>query len=250
MTHPDRASHNVAASPDLRITVSHLWTSILDLFFPPRCAVCKRRGSWFCPRCREQVSYINPPVCVHCGQELVGGTICENCLRDRRNIDGVRATAHFEGPLRQVIHALKYNGVRELASPLGELLYEGFTRYAPPADLVIPVPLHSARLNQRGFNQSVLLAHELAERAHLPVDSRGLVRVRNTPSQIGLGVSDRRRNMQDAFAWRGERLNGQRVLVVDDVCTTGATIEACAAPLYQAGALSVWGLALARERFR
>lgn len=225
-------------------------SSALDLLFPPRCVSCKRRGAWFCARCRSSMNLIVPPFCDRCGQSVASGRLCDACRRRAPAIDGLRAVAYLDGGLRQAIHALKYNGVRALAQPLGEVLSEGYRRYALQADLIVPVPLHSARHSQRGFNQSLLLARELAVRVACPLDGNNLQRVRDTRSQVGLTARDRHSNVQGAFAWQGAPLQGQRVLLIDDVCTTGATMEACAAALCAAGAASVWGLALARERWK
>ena len=191
---------------------------------------------------------ISPPFCVHCGRGIDRGTECFLCRSHRPALDGLRAAAYFGGPLRDAIHSFKYNGVRELAGPLGEILYEGYQRYALSAGLLVPVPLHKARHSHRGFNQSLLLAQELARRSRLPMSQHDLLRTRDTPSQVGLDAAGRRKNVQGAFAWQGPSLQGQSVLLIDDVCTTGATMEACAATLFGAGAQSVWGLTLAREK--
>jgi ComF family protein len=205
-------------------------------------------GAWICTRCRKQIEAINPPLCVHCGRGVERGAVCYLCRSHRPALDGLRAAAYFGGSLREAIHAFKYNGVRALAGPLGEILYDGYLRHAIHADVLVPVPLHDARHSQRGFNQSLLLAQELARRSGLAVGQAGLLRTRDTRSQVGLGAAERRANVHEAFAWQGGSLASRRVLLIDDVCTTGATMEACAAPLYLAGALSVWGLTLAREK--
>jgi ComF family protein len=115
-----------------------------------------------------------------------------------------------------------------------------------PTDLVIPVPLHPSRQKERGFNQAGLLASVLAERARLPLNDGHLTRTRATPPQVGLGAEERKVNVQDAFIWEGNGLEGVRVLLIDDVCTTGATLEACAVALQAGGARLVWALTLAR----
>ncbi len=234
----------ITLSPRLRVLAS----SLLDLLFPPRCVSCKRLGAWLCARCRQSVEFVAPPLCVHCGRGIDSGTECASCRSRRLALDGLRAAAYFGGPLRDAIHAFKYSGVRELAGPLGDILYEGYQRYSLNVSLLVPVPLHKARHSQRGFNQSLLLAQELAARGGMPVSQRGLLRTRDTPSQVGLDAAGRRKNVQGAFAWQGPSLQGQSVLLIDDVCTTGATMEACAAALFSAGAPSVWGLTLAREK--
>lgn len=250
----DDAGHAVSSSPSLPVSprlrrlAAQAWRTTLDLLFPPRCVSCGRHGAWFCSRCQGQVQPIVPPVCTRCGRMPGGSAVCEACRHGAPALNGLRAAALFEGPLRKAIHSFKYNCVRDLAGPLGEILAEGYSRFAVPADLLVPVPLHRARQGQRGFNQSQLLAEELAARAGLAVASRSLMRVRNTQSQVGLGAAQRRDNVRGAFAWRGETLRGRSVLLIDDVCTTGATMEACAAALYEANAAAVWGLTLARER--
>lgn len=225
----------------------HLWATALDLLFPPRCVACKRRGAWLCARCQEQITPIVDPVCRSCGRGIDSGFVCDTCRHHPLALDGVRAAAYFEGPLRQAIHHLKYKGLRTLAGPLGDLLGAAYLRYSLPADLIVPVPLHSSRYAQRGFNQSELLAGRLSATIRTPLAASALVRVRNTPSQVGLSASQRRDNVKEAFSWQGPSLRGQRLLLIDDVCTTGATLEACAAALRAAGAASVWALTLARE---
>lgn len=129
---------------------------------------------------------------------------------------------------------------------LGRMLFTYWETEKLPADLVIPVPLHPSRQKARGYNQAGLLAAVLARHAQLPVNERDLVRTRATMPQVGLGAEERKANVRHAFAWNGNHLEGTRVLLIDDVCTTGATLDACASALRQAGANSVWALTLAR----
>jgi ComF family protein len=156
--------------------------------------------------------------------------------------------------MRAAIHQLKYRGARHLAEPLGELLLETFddigddTRIGPSADVLVPVPLHSSRLAERGYNQSALLAAELSRATGLPVADGPLRRIRPTEPQMALPAERRRANVVGAFAVRSAELVGARVLLIDDVCTTGSTLEACAAALKAAGTLQVRALTLARVR--
>jgi ComF family protein len=115
-----------------------------------------------------------------------------------------------------------------------------------PVDVVVPVPLHTARLRERGYNQAALLARELAQQAGLPIDEGTLVRKRATAPQVELNAKQRKENVHGAFYCSGNALTGKRVLLIDDVCTTGATLEACAVALYENGARSVQALTLAR----
>lgn len=150
--------------------------------------------------------------------------------------------------MRKAVHHLKYGHFKALAAPLGQLLAQYVESQPIAADVLVPVPLHSRRLRERGYNQSALLAVELGRRNGLPVVSDSLVRLRHTKSQVKTAdAEERQRNLAGAFGCRDTKLAGKRVLVVDDVCTTGATLNSCATALRAAGADSVWGLALARE---
>jgi ComF family protein len=156
----------------------------------------------------------------------------------------------MEGTIRRAILELKYQGISSLAAPLGRLLYEYTVVHPLPADIVVPVPLHGHRLRQRGFNQAALLARELGKLQHMPVAPGLLKRMRNSPSQAQAATADERRsNVRGAFQIaQADSVEGKRVLLIDDVCTTGATLDACARVLREAGAARVWGLTLARER--
>ncbi len=168
-------------------------------------------------------------------------------------MNGLRATSLYINPLRLCIRALKYSGNRRLAEPLGALLARTYTAYNMQADMIIPVPLHSERERRRGYNQAHLLAKVCAAQTGLPLHDTLVTRTRATPPQVGLTASERKCNVLGAFSCTQplatEMLSGRKILMIDDVCTTGATLEACAAPLLAAGALSVWGLVLARSGF-
>lgn len=149
--------------------------------------------------------------------------------------------------MRQAIHKLKYENLKALARPLAELLASYMSDNPMPAELMMAVPLHPRRLRERGYNQSALVTRELGRLLPLPVAEGVLVRRRHTSPQAKADSAEmRRRNVAQAFECR-EGLRGQRVLLVDDVCTTGATLESCAAALKAGGAPSVWALTIARE---
>lgn len=150
--------------------------------------------------------------------------------------------------MRQSIHQLKYGQLRALATPLAQLLSDYLSASPVTGEVLVPVPLHKKRLRERGYNQSVLLAKELGRLTHLPVVDDCLIRERHTPPQVRtLNVEERRSNVAGVFTCRDDRLRDKQVLLVDDVSTSGATLDACAVALKAVGAASVWGLVLARE---
>jgi ComF family protein len=163
-------------------------------------------------------------------------------------IERIRSVAYFEGVLREAVHCLKYSGRTVLAEPLGELMAAYWMQHPTPVDLVVPVPLHPTRLRERGYNQAALLAREMARRVGLVVEERTLIRQRATASQVELDSRQRKKNVFDAFCCCDNSLTGKRVLLIDDVCTTGATLEACAVALYAGEVRSLQALTLARAR--
>jgi len=225
--------------------LTHLWSGLLDLVFPPRCVGCGREGAWLCPACLAAVQPVPPPTCAICYESTLGGDVCSACRRDPLAIDGIRSVSLHKGALREAVHGLKYKNQRSLVPPLAALMRDAMERQGLAADVLVPVPLHQERLRQRGFNQSALLARAMVVPG-LPMDEESLVRVRATASQTTLNRAERRANMAGAFACRDGALAGRRVLLIDDVCTTGATLEACAVACRAAGAASVWGMTLTR----
>jgi ComF family protein len=151
--------------------------------------------------------------------------------------------------VRQAIHRLKYDNRQTLAVELARLMSDHWRTNPMPVDLLISVPLHPVRQRERGYNQAELLARAFGDMIGLPVVTTGLRRVRHTRPQMSLNASGRRENVQGAFIYEsraGNAISGQRVLVIDDVCTTGSTLEACSLALKAAGAVAVWGFTLAR----
>ena len=220
----------------------------LDLLFPRWCVGCGREGSFLCSSCRTSLPHLMPPLCSRCGKPQPSGTLCSGCTGREAKIDGIRSPFQFDGTMRQAIHQLKYRNLRALAAPLAELIYDYLVTNPMPGKALVPVPLHSKRLRERGYNQSGLLARKLAKLAGLPVIDDCLIRKRLAPPQAKTqNVKERRGNVADAFVCRDHRLKGSQVLLIDDVTTSGATLDACAAALKDAGAASVWGLVLARE---
>ena len=152
----------------------------------------------------------------------------------------------MEDVVREMVYGLKYRNQRASAPELGRLMATHLQSDPLPTDVLMPVPLHVRRERERGYNQSDLLAREVSKHARVPVSTQVLHRIRDTAPQVSMSSpEERRRNIEGAFECTSQ-VHGQRVLLIDDVVTTGATMSACAGPLKEAGASSVWGLALAR----
>jgi ComF family protein len=207
---------------------------VLSLLFPDRCAGCGHTGSLLCADCCARL------------QPYPGNGALRMPNRPEQPplLDDALAVFVFGGALREAIHRLKYEQVHRMAAPLAELLVP----HMLPADVLMPVPLHPRRLAERGFNQSELLAHHLATFSGVPVQAEGLARCRDTAHQVGLDARARQANVQGAFVWQHPTPPPARVLLVDDVLTTGATLGACALALRQAGTREVRALALARSQ--
>lgn len=198
-----------------------------------------------CDACAEALPPADGRRCLRCWMPLAEDAACRHCTVEPPSFASIRAAFVMEEGARQLAHALKYDGMTALASPMAGLIFERLD--LGPADLVVPVPLHGGRRRSRGFNQSELLAKHLAAAAWLPVDARAARRVRATkPLAKTMHRDERRAIVEGAFAGVPERLEGRRVLLVDDVVTTGATLDACSKALLAAGAASIHCVTFAR----
>ncbi len=220
--------------------------SLLNFVFPPVCGACKKAGSLVCEDCYNQLQWIQVPLCDRCGRPVSRPTECCSVCQERPlPLKQIRAAVLFAFPVAKLIHNLKYNGAFALANPLAEMMVAAWSTWHMPVDLVLPVPLHAERQRKRGYNQSALLTREFCKLAALPYDEDGLERTRFTTPQVGLTAVERLKNVQDAFATKVDVM-GKHILLVDDVCTTGATMAAAASALFAAGAQAVSGYCLAR----
>ncbi|HST04753.1 MAG TPA: ComF family protein [Chloroflexia bacterium] len=208
------------------------WNLLLDIIYPPRCGGCDRRGTLMCADCLAEIVPIVP------GLYSIDGA------------DALICAGVFAGPLRNAVHKLKYEGDTPLARALARLLsgaLEADGRWVAEdgaSPVLVAVPLHPAKKRARGYNQSELLALELGKLTGWPV-VRGLERIKNTRSQVGLSANERADNVSEAFEWRGGDVP-ERVLLVDDVCTTGATLTACALALRARGCGHVYAVTVAK----
>jgi competence protein ComFC len=216
----------------------------IDLVYPKFCAGCTRRGAWLCDACATALPCFSTPWCDRCG---VPGTYSRcKCSSTPENLEQVRSVGPFDGWLRGAVVQFKYHGEWARAAHLGEPLAAAVA-HMQRVDALIPVPLHSSRLRQRGFNQSLLLAQQAGGLLGVEV-KEALVRTRQTDAQINLGAEQRIANVAGAFAVQPHiRLADLSIVLIDDVITTGSTLSACAEALINAGVSSVKAASLARE---
>jgi ComF family protein len=229
--------------------------ALLAVLLAPRCAACacvldRPTSGPVCAACWNSILPLTPPLCDLCGDPLPSWrlvslplALCARCRRLSRPIDRSRAIGAYDGALRSIVHAFKYDGRRSLAKPLGALMKARGTDVLCQADLAVPVPLHPSRRRERGFNQ----AEDLAQHVGLPI-STALRRVRRTPAQADLPAAKRHGNVKGAFTLGRESgsVAGKIVVLIDDVSTTGATLDACARVLKEGGAREVRALTAAR----
>jgi ComF family protein len=220
----------------------------LDLFFPPWCIGCGREGKYICDACRQNLPLISPPICITCGRPLTIDGSCPGCIEKPVEIDGIRAPFLFDGVIRKAVHELKYRNLKAIAPLLSGFLYDFLLENPLPIDVLVPIPIHKKRQRERGYNQSSLIARELGKMTGMPLIEDSLIRQVNTPPQVRTtSAAERRKNLADAFACVNRRLEGKHILLIDDVSTSGATLNTGAGVLKAAGAASVWGLAIALE---
>lgn len=220
----------------------------VNFFFPLLCVGCGRsletRG--LCAQCWSCVEFIVPPYCALCGNPFAekGGAVCRLCLQKTPCFNSHQSLFVY-GPLtRRLIFGLKYGRQRHLAYLFAHWLLPKVLDYV--VDMIVPVPLHPKKLAQRGFNQAAIMADALGILTGIPVQKKELVRHLNTPSQGFFSQDQRSENVLGAFSAPGNRVEGMRILLIDDVYTTGATLDACTAALRQSGALHVHALTLVK----
>lgn len=220
--------------------------SLLDALYPLECVGCGGTGRVICEGCAADLPVLKPPFCSVCS---VPGNFarCRTCAESVRAFDSIRAPFRYAGTIRQAILALKYGGIKASAPQLGDLLANFLEANPLPGEIVAPVPMHARRLRERGYNQAELLARRVAGRCNLRYEESLLFRTRQVQPQAGIGsAAERAVNVADSI---GVSANGEvagvGIILVDDVATTGSTLETCAIALKRAGAASVWGLTLA-----
>ncbi|MBV8934751.1 MAG: ComF family protein [Alphaproteobacteria bacterium] len=228
--------------------------AVVDGVLPPRCLGCGEtvgEPDSLCGRCWSAITFFAPPWCAACGAPFAhpmgDDALCGACANGRRSWDRARAVLRYDRHSRHLVLGLKHGDRTHLARAFGRWMYRAGSEVIGDADLLVPVPLHWTRLFRRRYNQAAMLALAIRSAGGPEVAADWLVRRRRTPVQGRLGPTARERNVRGAFAIKaGRSLAGKRVVVIDDVMTTGATVEECARVLKRAGAASVAVLTLAR----
>jgi ComF family protein len=225
----------------------HLWRRVCEALFPARCLGCDRRGTTLCPECRAALPYLSAGVCARCAARLGPRGACRGCRQLSPALSVIRAGFAYEGAARTAVLTLKFKSGRYLAPLMGELLREQLALRPLQADVVVPVPLAARRMHQRGYNQALLLAEQIAPAVRGTVVPEALGRLER-PAQRTLPATERLHNLLGSITCQEPAaVVNRRVLLVDDVVTTGATLSACAQTLAEAGARRVSALAFARD---
>ena len=241
----------------LREGLTFFASSLSSLFFPPVCPFCNsnmpKADSSLCSACRESIEFISPPVCFQCGLPVTGlgngpAELCGRCLIDPPRYSRARYGIFYQGEVRAALVRFKYYGALHAAKGFSEILVETFRRNFEPREfsLIVPIPIHRKRLVQRGFNQTVVIAENLSAATGIPLDRASLRKIKDTQPQVGLPRPERIKNLRGSFGVsRPSRIRNARVLIVDDVATTGSTIREAAKTITRAEATSVDALVLA-----
>ncbi|MGB8251687.1 MAG: ComF family protein [Anaerolineaceae bacterium] len=233
------------------LTVNHWFWQAVDWVYPPVCISCGKSGERWCSSCQALVERVGVKYCSKCGKRNFKGILCQECKNHNPVYTALRSYGLYKDPMRQAILRVKYHRDLGLGEILADLLRQLLEEQGWQLDLVIPVPLSPAKLRERGYNQVELFARPLAWTLGLPYHDQILQRTREDTSQVNLSAEDRRKNVMKAFEVSDPHcLCGKRVLLVDDVATTGSTAEVCAGVMLKGGANSIYVATLARSLLR
>lgn len=226
---------------------------LADTIFPINCVSCNQEGVWICKSCFDKIPQNTIHYCLNCKHQTALGEFCSNCA-PTFHLDKVWIASDFQNKnINKLIKLYKYNFAQDISEFLGFFLLNFLDtqiikqakNFKPENIVVIPVPLHNKRLRWRGFNQSEKLAQSIADKLQIKIATDNLQRIKFKKPQASLKKEARLKNIQNVFAWQGDKLNQQNIILVDDVTTTGATLNECAKALKANGANEVWGLVLA-----
>jgi len=243
--------------------IEYIIEGLYNFVFPLDCKICEKpiresKGYSICEDCFKTIELIEHPYCIKCGKPLPitdffeqnREILCLDCKRKKYSFEFSRSTGIYNKVLKKCIHLLKYYGEKKLAKPLGKLMVDYLLKnneFENKFDLIIPVPLHKNDLKKRGFNQSLLLSKIIGDYFSIPVGESILIKHKITPFQVNLSKKEREKNILKAFSVeKPEEINGKSIMILDDVFTTGATVEECAKELIKSRAKNIFVLTLAR----
>lgn len=218
----------------------------LDLLFPPACGGCGKIGQRWCNSCNENLTLLPKSICIICGEPQKASEICIKCQRSRPPYNALRSWVVFKEPIQTALHKLKYRRDIGLGDALAVPLAQYVSSLNWDVDMLVPIPLSSKRLSERGYNQVGLISQPLALFHGWKYAPEALKRTKHTHSQVGLNVSQRLENVKNAFVAHSHFVKNKKVLLIDDVATTGATLNAASGALMAAGASHVYALTAAR----
>jgi competence protein ComFC len=223
----------------------------MDWLYPPRCCNCDRQGFVFCDACFAEINPLSGNLCQKCGYPTSKkNNLCEDCQFQPPPFTSMRSWSVYSGSLQQAIHAFKYKRNLALARTLAKPIVEMVKKSDWEIDLVVPVPLSLSRYISRGYNQAALLSWELATQLNIQHSTSVLKRIKNTSRQIEMDVNKRFTNLLDAFYANPATLKKRNVLIIDDVITTGSTMQNCTRALLNAGAEKIYCVSVARAILR
>lgn len=226
---------------------------ILDLLFPFSCVVCGRRGNYICEDCFDMIEISEYQFCPVCTKRVLDGKTCVNC-KTKTELNGIFSAVSYDNPIiKKMIRQFKYNPfIKDISLIFSYLIIKHFlildNLSVLEQGILIPIPLHRKKLKIRGYNQSQKIAKHISEFLNMPLITNSLIKIKNTPSQVGLPLEQRQTNIKGAFVCENaEQIKNKKIFLIDDVYTTGATTTECAKILKQSGAREVWAITITRE---
>ncbi len=232
--------------------MTDLIKKISEVLYPPRCPACDKLLSYserqpgFCAYCRDEICYVSEPICKYCGKPIRDeiSDSCADCAKRKHHFEQGRAVYVYDGPTKEAMYRFKYSNRRRYADIFAAdacRMYEPWIRHNR-IDLIVPIPMNRKKERRRGYNQAAVLAKELGRRLDLPVEIRAVERSEDTTPQKELSVSERRENLKNAFNIGKSVVKSKRILLIDDIYTTGSTMDAVSGTLLASGADKVYGL--------
>ncbi|MDB2415140.1 ComF family protein [Rickettsiales bacterium] len=231
--------------------------NVVNIIYPPQCFSCNvsiYEHGHLCPECWESIQFVRPPYCQKCSfpfeYSIEGENLCAECIKSPPAFNKARCAFLYDDNSRKIVTSFKFGDKTHSHMTLAKMMISSATDLLKEVDIIVPVPLHRLRLLKRKYNQSAILAHSISKYTDIAVVPDLLIRNRNTPPQSGLTQRQRHKNMKNAFSVREKYhqfIDEKKVMLIDDVMTTGATIEACTKALFKSGAAEVYVLTLARR---